>query len=54
MKRSWNTECDDWTYELEPCDIVIEASPSPEEPPLALVISTAEEEAVYRVIVERN
>jgi hypothetical protein len=54
MKRCWSKVTDEWVYELEGDDIMVDKDDSPEEADLVLTISTSDEETTLKVPVERN
>ena len=54
MKRCWSKVTDEWVYELEGDDIMVDKDDSPEEADLVLTISTSDEETTLKVPVDRN
>jgi hypothetical protein len=54
MKRCWSKVTDEWVYELDGDDIMMDEDDSAEAHDLVITISTPDEETKLKVPVERN
>jgi len=54
MKRCWSKVTDEWVYELDGDDIVVDEDDSPKAPDLVPMTSTFDEETTLKVPVEKD